>query len=98
MPTREVFHTAGWGLLGALTALNFVDDFGITAFAVVAPDIQDTLYLSDATVATLGALGGMLILVGAAPAAMAADRYRRLTVISITSVLHGLFSMLTGAA
>lgn len=98
MPTAAAFRAGGWGLLGTLFALNFVDDFGITALAVLGPDVQDALGLSDTTLALLVALGGALILVAAGPLAVAADRCRRLTIIAISSVLLGAFTLLTGLA
>jgi ABC-type branched-subunit amino acid transport system ATPase component/predicted MFS family arabinose efflux permease len=98
MSTREVFRSGGWGLVGTVLALNFVDEFGVAALSVLAPDVQDSLGLSDTTTAVLVALGLALVLVGAGPLAVLADRTRRLTLISVTSLLLGVFTLLTGLA
>lgn len=98
MSTTEVVRKTGPGLLGTVLALNFVDEFGLSALAVLAPDVQDSLGLSDTTVAILVALGLALVLVGAGPLAVLADRTRRLSLISVTSVLLGVFTLLTGLA
>lgn len=58
MSTREIVRRGGMGTLGVLFGLNLVDEFDRTAVAVLAPDIQNTLGISDTLLAVTATLGG----------------------------------------
>jgi ABC-type branched-subunit amino acid transport system ATPase component/sugar phosphate permease len=98
MGTRDVFRSMGYRMLGALCLLNLLDNFAAQAFGVLAPDIQETLQVSDTVITLVGTLGGLLLLVGAVPAAIIADRVDRTKVISITSLLLAVFTCAMGLA
>ena len=98
LTTKQAVRIGGPGLLGTLFALNFFDEFGLNAMAVLGPDIQDSLGFSDTALVLLSSLGGVMILVGAVPLAVLADKKSRTRVIAVTSVFLGFLTVLTGAA
>lgn len=86
----DLVRAAGIPLVGVLFALNLVDEFTPSAVNVLAPDIQRSLHIGDTVVGVTGVLSGGFLLLGSLPVAVLSDRMRRLSVISITSVLLGV--------
>jgi ABC-type branched-subunit amino acid transport system ATPase component/sugar phosphate permease len=96
MPTREVLRAGGVGTISMLFLLNLVDEFDRAAMAVLAPNIQETLNVSDTTLGVLATLGGGLVVLAFIPVGFLADRMRRIRVISGVSAILGTFMLLTG--
>jgi len=96
MATRDVLRTGGYTLVITMFLLNFVENFGMNAVIVLGPDIQKSLGLSDTVLSVLNTLGGAMVLLGCVPAALLADRIARPKVIAVTSLLLGVFTLLTG--
>jgi ABC-type branched-subunit amino acid transport system ATPase component/predicted MFS family arabinose efflux permease len=96
MPMREILRRGGTATLSVLGALVFVDALDQTAFGVLAPDIQRTLKLTDTAIGVIGALGGLVIFLGAIPLGYLGDRTRRVTLIGACTALWSVFAVLTG--
>jgi ABC-type branched-subunit amino acid transport system ATPase component/sugar phosphate permease len=87
---------AGWPLLALLFALQVVDEFDRVAMSVLAPDIQETLGVSDTVLGAVAGAGGVFFVLGAIPLGMAADRFRRVRVGGVATVAWGAIVFLTG--
>jgi ABC-type branched-subunit amino acid transport system ATPase component/predicted MFS family arabinose efflux permease len=96
MPFREVLSRGGPATLAVLTALAFMDDVDRAAFAVLSPNIQADLGLSDGAIGLIGAIGGLLLFVAAIPLGYLADRMRRTTLTGICTLVWAGAAALTG--
>ena len=96
MSTREVLRSGGVKTITILFLLNLVDEFDRAAMAVLAPNIQETLNISDTVLGVLATLGGALVVVAFIPVGFLADRVRRTRVISGVSAILGVFMFATG--
>ncbi len=96
MPMQQVLRRGGYSTIGILFLLNLFDEFDRAAIAVLAPNIQKTLGVSDTALGALATLGGGLVVVAFVPVGYAADRMRRTTVIAGLSAVLGVFMLATG--
>ena len=81
-----------------LFVLNVVDELDQVAFGVLAPEIRDTFGVSEATFTTIVALPSALLIMLIVPIGFLADRYRRVTMVTIAALAWGSMSVLTGLA
>lgn len=98
MDLRAVLRTGGWSMASVLFGLNLVDEFDRIALQVLAPDIQRTFDISDGALTAINGIGGVLILVGAIPFGLLADRSVRTRVVAISSVVWSVFALAGGLA
>jgi len=96
MSLRAVIMTGGVATILILTLLNFVDEFEWVALAVLAPDVQRTLHLSDAAIGAISGVQGLLIVTGAIPLGYLADRVRRTWLVGVCSVLWSVVAVGAG--
>ena len=96
LPFRDVLRQGGRATLVVLTLLAFMDDVDRAAFAVLGPDIQDDLGLSDFWLGLIGAIGGLLLFAAAIPLGYLADRFRRTTLVGICTLIWAGAAALTG--
>ncbi len=96
MSFREVLRVGGRRTVVVLTALAVVDELDRAAFAVLSPDIQRDLGLSDVSIGLVGAIGGLLLFVAAIPLGYLADRVRRTALVSVCTMLWAVAAALTG--
>ena len=95
MNLKEAVAAGGASVLLFMFLLNVIDDLP-RAIRVVAPDIQDTLNLSDRQLLTVLSLGGLTIVLGAIPAASLSDRVKRVALIPTMSFAWAISLFLTG--
>lgn len=95
MGMREVLRRGGVSTIAVLGLLNLVDEFDRVAVAVLAPDIQQTLGISDTLLAVLGTLGGVLVVLAALPIGYLADRMKRTWLIGGVGTILGVSTMAT---
>ncbi len=81
---RQAVATGGVFTLVMMTLLNLIDELP-RAIRVVAPDIQDTLGISDTTLLGVLSFGGVAFTLGAVPMARLADRVKRVSIIPVAS-------------
>lgn len=93
---REVLQRGGRATLIVLTALAVVDELDRAAFAVLSPDIQADLGLSDLVIGLVGAIGGLLLFVAAIPLGYLADRVRRTALVGVCTVAWAVAAAATG--
>lgn len=89
---REIFP------LGLLLILNSVDEFDVSAFTTLAPEITDAFNLSDTQYGIIVALTTVLILLGGLPIGFIGDRLPRTKLVVVAAVLWASMSITTGLA
>ena len=94
---REGLQRGGVRLVGFIGLLGFVETLETSAFAVVAPDIQKSLDVSDATIGAIGGAFGILFLLGSIPLSSLADRTPRKLVVGVAMSLWAAVIMVTSA-
>ncbi len=95
---REVVRAGGARTIGVLFAVNLVDEFDRAAFAVLGPDIQRSLHLSDVQLGLAGSLSGFTVLLAAVPIGLLSDRTRRTRLLAWCTFLWAGLAALTGLA
>ena len=95
---QDVLRAGGVSMVAVLAALVLVDNLSNAAFAVLGPDIQKSLHMSDLALGVVGALGGLVIFAAAIPLGYLGDRTRRTSLVGICSLVWAGFVLLTSAA
>jgi predicted MFS family arabinose efflux permease len=96
MPLRETLRTGGVAMVTVLALLAMAEQFERVALGVLAPDIQDTLNVSDTTLIGISAFGGISLVLGAIPLAWLADRMSRVRIVWVASLGWAAASVLNG--
>ena len=86
MSLREAMRHGGASMMIILFLLNILDELDRVAVAVLAPDIQKTLNVSDTVLLGVTGLGGVAIVLGSVPMAFLADRMRRVRIVQLATV------------
>lgn len=94
---RVAVAAAGAAPLVVLSLINGLDYAVSAALAVLAPDIQRSLRLSDTALLTVVALSALFFVVAAVPVGFLADRLPRPRVIGALTLLASLGTLATGA-
>jgi ABC-type branched-subunit amino acid transport system ATPase component/predicted MFS family arabinose efflux permease len=97
MPLREALRIGGIQTILVLGLAQIVEEVSSTGFAVLAPDIQKTLDVSDAVLGAIGGAFGVLFLAGSIPISSLADRFPRTRVAAISIAIWSVMVALTGA-
>ena len=92
---RQGLRRGGKGLIGFIGLLGFVETLETSAFAVIAPDIQKSLDVSDGTIGAIGGAFGILFLLGSIPLSSLADRMPRKLVVGAAMSLWSVVVMIT---
>jgi ABC-type branched-subunit amino acid transport system ATPase component/predicted MFS family arabinose efflux permease len=98
MPVAQVLRRGGVSMVGVLTALVFLDAIDNSAFAVLGPNIQKSLHMSDLTLGLVGSLSGLTLFLGAIPLGYLADHMRRTPIVGICTLMWAGFAVCTGSA
>jgi ABC-type branched-subunit amino acid transport system ATPase component/predicted MFS family arabinose efflux permease len=96
MSLREGIQRGGVAMLVVLGLASIVEQVNLTGFAVIAPNIQQSLGVDDAVIAAIGASFGILFLAGSIPVSTLADRHRRTMVASVSIAIWSVIIFLTG--
>ncbi|GAC1588437.1 MAG: hypothetical protein NVS3B21_04180 [Acidimicrobiales bacterium] len=91
-------HLTTWGAAPLLTlaAINLIDNLDRVAFIVLGPDIKKSFHLTDTALGSINGLGALLVVVGAIPFAVLADRGNRTRLAGIAATVWVIFTFLTG--
>ena len=95
MTLRESLRTGGTSMLVMMFVLTMIDEFP-RAIRVLAPDIQNSLNISDTVLFGILGFGGVTLVLGAVPMAALADRAKRVAIIPVASAFWGITSFLSG--
>ena len=93
---RDVVQAGGVRTVAVLAGLGLIDQFDRAAFAILGPDIQRSIGLSDLQLGLVGALGGLLLALAAVPIGHLADHARRTAIVGVCSALWVASSLMTG--
>ena len=95
MTLREGLRAGGTSMLVMMFLLTMIDEFP-RAIRVLAPDIQNSLNISDTVLFGILGFGGVTLVLGAVPMAALADRVKRVSIIPVASALWAVTSFLSG--
>jgi ABC-type branched-subunit amino acid transport system ATPase component/sugar phosphate permease len=93
---RQAMRTGGKAMLIILPLLGLVEEFDRVAIAVLAPDIQKSLNVSDTTLLGIAGFGGIALVLGAVPIAWLADRVSRVRIVTISTFAWSISVFLQG--
>jgi ABC-type branched-subunit amino acid transport system ATPase component/predicted MFS family arabinose efflux permease len=97
MSLREALRIGGRRTIVVLGLAQIVEEVSSSGFAVLAPDIQRSLSVSDAVLGAIGGAFGILFLAGSVPISSLADRYPRTKVAAVSIAVWSVMVALTGA-
>ena len=95
MTLRQGLRAGGRTTVFVMFLLAFMDEMP-RAIRVLAPDIQDSLNISDTVLFGILGFGGVTLVLGAVPMAALADRVKRVTIIPVASAFWGVTAFLSG--
>ncbi len=95
---RQGLRTAGSATLVVLIALSAMDQLTNSGLSVLAPNIRDTLHVSNGTIVFISSAAGGFIVLGALPMGWLADRYRRAPIIAWASLAFSAMLVISGFA
>src|SRR5436190_8817909 len=96
MSLGQAVRATGATTLVAVGFARLVDAMDNGALAVLAPDIQDSLGVSDAVLGAIGGAFGVLFLLGSIPLSTLADRHPRKLIAAISMSVWGVVVFATG--
>jgi ABC-type branched-subunit amino acid transport system ATPase component/predicted MFS family arabinose efflux permease len=82
-------------VLGLMISL---DQLTLNAVQAVTPDLRSTFHISSGAAVFIGTASGLFYALGAIPMGWLADRFRRVPIVGIASLVAALFTFLTGVA
>ena len=95
---RQGLRTAGSATLIVLVALSAMDQLTNSGLSVLAPNIRDTLHVSNGTIVFISSAAGGFIVLGALPMGWLADHYRRPPIIAWASLAFSVMLAVSGLA
>ena len=95
MTLREGLRAGGKATLVMMFLLAFIDELP-RAVRVLAPDIQQSLDISDTVLFGILGFGGVTLVLGAVPMAALADRVKRVAIIPASCAFWGVTAFLSG--
>ena len=96
MGLRETMRAGGASMVIVLALITVAEQLERSAGSVLAPDIQDTLRISDTTLIGISAFGGVALVLGAIPLAWLADRVSRVRIVWIATLGWAVAMVLNG--
>ena len=96
MPLRETLRAGGAAMVIVLGLITIAEGLERAAGGVLAPDVQDTLNMSDTTLIGISAFGGVALVLGAVPLAWLADRVSRVRIVWIATIGWAVATALNG--
>jgi ABC-type branched-subunit amino acid transport system ATPase component/predicted MFS family arabinose efflux permease len=96
MSLRDAIRIGGPRTITVLSLLATIELFDNAAFNVLAPDIQESIGVSDAVLGAIGGATGILFVLGAIPMSSLSDRLPRKNLVAITMGVWSTIIFLTG--
>ena len=95
---RDGFRQAGAATIVVLTALTALDQLSTSGLGVLAPNIRDSLHVSNGVIVFITASAGAFLCLGAVPMGWLADHFRRAPIIAWAGLILSAMLAFTGAA
>jgi len=96
VPLRQILARYGALPLFTLAAVNLIDNLDRAAFITVAPDIKHAFHLSQAAIDGINGVAAILVVAGAVPFAVLADRGRRIRLAALAAAIWSALTFCTG--
>lgn len=93
---REAVAIGGFSTIALLGALDAADALGGSALGLLGPDIQESLGVSDAVLATITAGGNLFIVAGGLLLSRIADAGNRTKVVALATIFWSAMTLLLG--
>ena len=98
MSLRDGLEKGGRATLIVLTLLASLDQLSNSGLSVLAPNIRDTLHVSNGVIVFIASAAGGFLVLGALPMGWLADRYKRPPIIAWASLAFAGFLAVCGLA
>ena len=98
MTLRQGLQVGGSATLVVLVLLSSLDQLSSAGLSVLAPNIRDSLHVSNGAIVFIASSAGGFLVLGALPMGWLADRYRRAPIIAWASLVFGAMLAVTGLA
>jgi ABC-type branched-subunit amino acid transport system ATPase component/predicted MFS family arabinose efflux permease len=95
---KDSLRMGGTYTLAVLTVLNSLDELESATLGTLAPDIRDSLGVSNGTIVFMVTAASAFLVLGALPMGWLADRFRRGPIIAFASMAFSGFVALSGFA
>ena len=95
MTLRHGLRAGGASMAVMMCLLTAIDELP-RAIRVLAPDIQNSLQISDTVLFGVLGFGGVALVLGAVPMAALADRVKRVAIIPVSSAFWGVAAFFSG--
>jgi ABC-type branched-subunit amino acid transport system ATPase component/predicted MFS family arabinose efflux permease len=95
---KDSLRIGGAYTIVVLTVLNSLDELESATLGTLAPDIRDSLGVSNGTIVFMVTAASAFLVLGALPMGWLADRFRRGPIIALASMAFAGFVALSGAA
>ena len=95
---REALARGGAGMFVVLGLMISLDQLTLNAVQAVTPNLRATFHISSGTAVFIGTASGLFYALGAIPMGWLADRFRRVPIVGIASLVAAFFTFLTGLA
>jgi ABC-type branched-subunit amino acid transport system ATPase component/predicted MFS family arabinose efflux permease len=96
MSLKDGLAAGGVSTISALALLNAFDELDAAAATLLAPDIQDTLGVSDLVIAVTTVGGLIFVVAGGLVMGRLADNFRRPTIVGVATIFWSVVVFLTG--
>ena len=93
---RQAIKIGGISTIALLGALDATDALGLSALGLLAPDIQESLDVSDAVLGTMIAGGNVFIVAGGLLLSRIADNGNRSTLVALSTIFWSAMTLLLG--
>ena len=93
---RQAIKIGGISTIALLGALDATDALGLSALGLLAPDIQESLDVSDAVLGTMIAGGNVFIVAGGLLLSRIADNGSRSTLVALSTIFWSAMTLLLG--
>ncbi len=93
---RQAVVTGSVSTFFILAAIGFFSNLERASLGTLAPDIRDSLGISDGTMVFVSSASGAFLILGALPMGWLADRYRRGRIMAIANLFFGIMVAVTG--
>ncbi len=93
---RDAIAVGGLSTIAVLGLLDATDALGLSALGLLAPDIQDSLNVSDAVLGTIIAGGNLFLVAGGLLLSRMADIGNRTKVVALATIFWSAMTLLLG--
>ncbi len=95
---RQALAKGGARMFVILGLTISLDQLTLNAVQAVTPNLRTTFHISSGTAVFIGTASGLFYALGAIPMGWLADRYKRVPLVAIASLVASFFTFLTGVA